>query len=102
MRRVSSVAAASQLDERLRTGVERWLGELAADTGLPPERITYMVETGVPELQILASAARLECDLVVLGSRGSGGGHVLGLGSVARAVVHHAAVPVLVVPPSRP
>jgi nucleotide-binding universal stress UspA family protein len=102
LRRVSSGPAAAELDHRLRSSVERWLGRLATETELPPERITHLVENGVPELQILASAARLDCDLIVMGSRGSGGATSWGSGACASAVVHHTAVPVLVVPPPRP
>lgn len=102
IRWVSSEPAARELQGRLRTGVEGWLNGVAAETGLPGERIEALVEQGVPALQILASAARLGCDLIVMGSRGSGGAKVLGLGTVASAVVRHGAVPVLVVPPPRP
>lgn len=102
IRWVSSEPAARELESRLQAGVVQWLGEVAAETGLPGERIEALVEQGVPALQILASAARVECDLIVMGSRGSGGAKVLGLGTVASAVVRHGAVPVLVVPPPRP
>lgn len=102
IRWVSSDSAARELGERLRAGVQGWLEEAVAATGLPAERVTAVVAEGVPALEILASAARLEADLVVMGSRGSGGAANLGLGTVASHVARHGAVPVLVVPPTRP
>lgn len=98
MHRISSERALGELDARMRTGVANWLDDLAAEAGLSPERVTKQVKIGVPALEILASAARLGCDLIVLGGRGSGGARLPALGGVAGAVVRHGTVPVLVVP----
>jgi nucleotide-binding universal stress UspA family protein len=46
---------------------------------------------------ILAKAEEMQCDLIVIGSRGLGGIRELVLGSVSHHVVQHAIVPVLVV-----
>lgn len=99
MRRVSSEVAAVELEQRCRAETERWLEEELAATGLPAEQTSTVVETGVPALEILAAAARLGSELVVIGGRGSGAGRLLGLGSVASAVVWQGTGPVLVVPP---
>lgn len=102
MRLVSSGPEARDLEQRAREAVERWLEEELRATGLPPERTSVAVGTGVAGLEILAAAARLGCDLVVIGSRGTGGARPFGLGSVASAVVRKGSGPVLVVPPPRP
>ena len=102
VRRVSSESVVRTLEESLRSGVETWLTEVAEGVPLPRERVETVVEMGVPELQILAAAARLRGDLIVMGSRGSGGGRAVGLGGLARAVVRHGTGPVLVVPTQRP
>ena len=47
---------------------------------------------------ILATAADIEADLIVLGTRGLGAVKSLMLGSVTHAVLHHADRPVLVIP----
>jgi nucleotide-binding universal stress UspA family protein len=47
---------------------------------------------------ILATAADVEADVIVLGTRGRGGGKSLMLGSVSNAVLHHADRPVLIIP----
>jgi nucleotide-binding universal stress UspA family protein len=49
---------------------------------------------------ILAVAADVDADMIVLGTRGLGGVKSLMLGSVSHAVLHHADRPVLVVPSS--
>jgi nucleotide-binding universal stress UspA family protein len=49
---------------------------------------------------ILAVAAEIDADVIVLGTRGRGGLKSLMLGSVSNAVLHHADRPVLVIPSS--
>lgn len=101
MRLVSSGPEAAKLEQRARAAAESWLEEELRATGLPADRTGAVVATGVAGVEILAAAARLGCDLVVLGCRGAGGSRTFGLGSVASAVVRKGTGPVLVVPPPR-
>jgi nucleotide-binding universal stress UspA family protein len=50
--------------------------------------------------QILAKAADLQADMIILGSKGHGLLHKALLGSVSEAVIRHAACNVLIVPPT--
>lgn len=102
IRWVSSEPAARELEGRVRAGVAEWLDGVVVETGLPRERVAALAQEGRPTLEILAAAARLECDLIVMGSRGAGGARLPGLGTVASAVVRRGAAPVLVVPPPGP
>lgn len=52
---------------------------------------------GPPAKTIVEYADDIDCDLIVIGSRGLGGFKELVLGSVSHNVVQHAEVPVLVV-----
>ena len=67
-------------------------------SGTAPE-ITVSVATG-EATEELVSASR-DADLLVVGSRGTGGFSRLLLGSVSSQVVHHAACPVVVIPATR-
>ena len=61
------------------------------------ERI--VVSDGDPARAIAQTARDRGVPLIVLGTRGAGGFHGLRLGSVALKLLHHAAVPVVLVPP---
>src|SRR5699024_5555442 len=50
-----------------------------------------------PGKKIILQAKNLNCDLIVIGSRGLGGFKKLILGSISSYVVNHASIPVLVV-----
>jgi nucleotide-binding universal stress UspA family protein len=69
---------------------------------LPEQKVTAMVEPGwgTPEGYLFQMASRRNVDLIVVGTHQRRGlGRVL-LGSVSRAVLHHAKVSVAVVPPA--
>jgi nucleotide-binding universal stress UspA family protein len=70
-------------------------------TFLPDQEVTTIVEPGwgTPEGYLFEMAARQKIDLIVVGTHQRRGlGRVL-LGSVSRAVLHHAPVSVAVIPP---
>lgn len=54
-------------------------------------------ETGHPADKIIAVAEELQCDTIVMGSRGLGSITKLFLGSVSTEVINKAEVPVIVV-----
>jgi nucleotide-binding universal stress UspA family protein len=64
-----------------------------------PKSVSVVAVNGFP-VQTLLDAAK-EQDLLVVGSRGSGGFAALVLGSVSNQVVHHAECPVVVVPAAK-
>lgn len=64
--------------------------------GTRPAEVTVKALPGPSAGVILENAD--DADLIVVGSRGSGGFHRLLLGSVSSQVVHHAHRPVVVVP----
>jgi len=69
---------------------------------LPKQKVTVIVEPGwgTPEGYLFEMASRQNIDLVVVGTHQRRGlGRIL-LGSVSRAVLHHAKISVAVVPPA--
>jgi nucleotide-binding universal stress UspA family protein len=76
---------------------EEQLRQLAATTGLPPDRVVTRAVVGTPVDQILSTIAENNADIAILGTYGRGMvGHLL-LGSVAERVVRRSPVPVLTV-----
>ena len=84
--------------ERAREAAQAETDKALAEVGeLRPESVTVQAVHGFPA-EVLIDASR-DADMIVLGSRGVGGfGHLL-MGSVTSQVAHHAACPVLIVPP---
>ena len=92
------VPSHSHLDE-LRTLFEsEWCAPLTA-SGVP-HRLSMLDGPPVPVL--LAASDRESADLIVVGSRGTGGFAELLLGSTSHQVAEHSRRPVLVVPGQRP
>jgi nucleotide-binding universal stress UspA family protein len=95
---IAGVEAIAFLDAslaNLRTEVRDFAAKVRSPSRAPATR--YVVLVGNPSREILRTAARLRCDLIVMGSRGLGGFKKLLLGSTTDRVVHHATVPVLAV-----
>jgi nucleotide-binding universal stress UspA family protein len=82
----------------LQTAFEtRWCAPLR-DANVPYQPV---LRDGAPVPVLLAVASTENIDLIVVGSRGSGGFPGLTLGSTSHQVTQHAACPVLVVPSDR-
>jgi nucleotide-binding universal stress UspA family protein len=86
--------------ERAREAAQAETDKALAEVGEPrPESVTVQAVHGFPA-EVLIDASR-DADMIVLGSRGVGGFGLLLMGSVTSQVTHHAACPVLIVPPER-
>ena len=75
---------------------------LAALSGPRPESVTVQAVSGIPAEALMEVAANMNADMIVLGSRGSGGFARLALGSVSTQVAHHAPCPVVIIPSGQP
>jgi nucleotide-binding universal stress UspA family protein len=82
--------------ELARSAVQGFVGQVASDIGETLPEVTVTVVTGdVAEELVNASN---EADMLVVGSRGSGGFTRLLMGSVSSQVSHHATCPVVIIP----
>jgi nucleotide-binding universal stress UspA family protein len=87
---------AALADQARKTAQEETDQALAALGGSGPESVTVQSAIGIPAAVLIAASQ--DADLVVVGSRGSGGFKELVLGSVSTQVTHHAHCPVVVIP----
>jgi len=67
--------------------------------GNRPPSVTVEALNGFPPVELLKAAG--DADMIVVGSRGTGGFSRLLLGSVSTQIVHHAHCPVVVIPSER-
>jgi nucleotide-binding universal stress UspA family protein len=95
-----TVPDAGELTARAQQAAEEAVAEASDRLGdSKPASVAVKVFTGYPA-QALIDASK-EADLVVVGSRGTGGFAELVLGSVSSQVAHHAVCPVVIVPSAR-
>ena len=92
---MEAIAFADASLANLRTEMKDFVAKVMSPNRAPTTR--YVVLVGNPSREILRTATRFRCDLIVMGSRGLGGFKKLLVGSTTDRVVHHAAVPVLAV-----
>jgi nucleotide-binding universal stress UspA family protein len=83
--------------DRARTAVQDFVDKVASEAGEPVPAVTVSVTTGDVAKELVR--ASYDADMLVVGSRGSGGFASLRMGSVSSQVAHHAGCPVVVVPP---
>lgn len=67
----------------------------------PEPSFTVLTEAGNPAREIVKTAARHGCELIVMGYRGAGRASRLLFGSTTEGVMRITAVPVVAVPPGR-
>jgi nucleotide-binding universal stress UspA family protein len=84
---------ADQARKAAQEETDQILSQLGASA---PETVTVQATIGIPAA-VLIEASK-DADLVVVGSRGTGGFRELVLGSVSTQVTHHAECPVVVIP----
>jgi universal stress protein F len=84
--------------DRAVPAVHEWLRSELRAAGVAEERSTTRVALGDPAQEILAASIRHEADLIVMGSRQTKSIGSRLSGSVARAVLRDALIPVLVAP----
>jgi nucleotide-binding universal stress UspA family protein len=90
-----AISPESSLDhELLRQKVLDFVDKVASESGEPVPEVAVSVPTGNVAVE-LVTASR-DADMLVLGSRGSGGFGRLLMGSVCSQVAHHAACPVVI------
>lgn len=75
--------------------IEEIVEQAGNEIGETAPQVTVNVITGDPAEELIRASR--DADLVVVGSRGSGGFAALLMGSVSSKVTHHAASPVVVV-----
>jgi nucleotide-binding universal stress UspA family protein len=85
--------------EQARQEVQDMVDKVASEIGETVPDVTVDVCTGSAAEELITASRR--ADLLVVGSRGSGGFARLVMGSVSSQVVHHAACPVVVIPEPR-
>ena len=81
--------------EVARKAIEEIVEQARNEIGKTAPQVTVNVVTGDPAEELIKASR--DADLVVVGSRGSGGFAALLMGSVSAKVTHHAASPVVVV-----
>ena len=81
--------------EVVRKAIQQIVEQARNEIGEATAQVTVNVVTGDPAEELITASR--DADLVVVGSRGSGGFASLLMGSVSSKVTHHAACPVVVI-----
>ena len=97
---VSMTAGGGRLVQQTARELERLYHATFVDRPAPIAHPRFESAVGNPALEILALAARIHADLIVMSSRGASGMRKRFFGSTAERVLRETTVPVLVTPPS--
>jgi nucleotide-binding universal stress UspA family protein len=85
------------LSGQTRKAAEEATAKTLAEAGdQRPEQVTVEAVSGIPAEELVHASK--DADMIVVGSRGTGGFSRLLLGSVSSQVAHHAHCPVVVIP----
>jgi nucleotide-binding universal stress UspA family protein len=85
--------------EDTEAAIQKWMEDQFQSVDGTGVCVQLIARTGAPARGIVACAAQLPADLIILGTHGAGGFERLVLGSVAEKVLRTAPCPVLTVPP---
>jgi nucleotide-binding universal stress UspA family protein len=86
-------------EEFARKAIREFADKVATEVGETALEVTVSVATGDAAEELVRASH--DADMLVVGSRGSGGFANLLMGSVSSQVTHHATCPVVVVPGTR-
>jgi nucleotide-binding universal stress UspA family protein len=90
----------AQIVAQVREAAQEAVAKSAGEIGeAQPASVAVAVFSGFPAKALIEGSRN--ADLIVIGSRGTGGFESLLLGSISGQVVHHAACPVVIVPSDR-
>lgn len=84
--------------DRLLADLDSWCTAAGRHAGEPDRVLLH----GIPAEALLGEAHRRHADLLVIGSRGTGGFATLRLGGTAHHLAHHTTVPLAIVPAAAP
>ena len=85
--------------DQARAATEQFVDQVAHEVGGRVPKVTVSVVTGDASEELVN--ASYDADMLVVGTRGSGGFARLLMGSVSSQVTHHAVCPVVVIPMPR-
>jgi nucleotide-binding universal stress UspA family protein len=93
--------AMQQLGDEIRSNAGNSMSSAIADLNrqMPGIAVTPLIVQGVPATEILKAAGHTNAELIVMGTKGLTAMERLLIGSTSERVFHHAACPVLCVPP---
>ena len=84
--------------EFARNAVQEYVDKVVKEIGETVPEVTVSVVVGDPAEELIKASR--DADMLVMGSRGSGGFTRLLMGSVTSKVTHHAACPAVIIPAS--